>query len=331
MKHSLLLLILLVFLGACATPPGPTRPGLTEEDRVVRLQVYLDNQNFGPGVIDGRLGEFTSKAAHRLLLSRGLPMTDDLDELERLLPLGQVDPIYTVYEIREADTRQVGEVPRRPEDQAKLRRLPYRSLHEFVAEKFHSDRAFLARLNRDLDMNHLRPGDRVKVPNVGSPFRIESLETGKTLPRRSELVRRVIEIDTRSRMLEVYDGNQLLAAFPITPGSANLPAPPGTWRIDSMTLLPWFRRDEKMLKEGERSDDYLMIPPGPNSPVGVIWMGLNRRGIGLHGTDGPETIGRAASHGCVRLANWDAIKLSRIVSAGCPVKIDLFAVTAPQE
>ena len=115
---------------------------------------------------------------------------------------------------------------------------------------------------------------------------------------------------------------QLLASFPITPGSTTLPAPPGTWKIENMASMPYFRYDESMLEHGVRSDNFVNLPPGPNSPVGVMWMGLNKSGIGLHGTANPETIGRAASHGCIRLANWDAVKLSQMVTVGVTVHID---------
>src|SRR5436305_4797536 len=85
--------------------------------------------------------------------------------------------------------------------------------------------------------------------------------------------------------------------------------------------LPTFRWDERMLKRGERSKNFHILPPGPNSPVGVVWIALNKRGIGIHGTDDPDTIGQAVSHGCIRLANWDVVRLAAKVKAGVQVSV----------
>ena len=112
-----------------------------------------------------------------------------------------------------------------------------------------------------------------------------------------------------------------MASFPITPGSQRLPAPVGTWKIVKVTILPNFRWDEAMLQHGRRGRDYYLIPPGPRNLVGVVWIGLNKKGIGIHGTDNPDTIGRSASHGCIRLANWDAIRLANQVTTGMMVEI----------
>src|SRR4029077_7496736 len=97
-------------------------------------------------------------------------------------------------------------------------------------------------------------------------------------------------------------GDKIVCSYPITPGSTKLPAPIGVWKIVGIATLPWFRWDEAMLEHGYRSDNYFNIPPGPRNPVGILWMGLNKRGIGIHGTNSPNTIGRGASHGCIRLA-----------------------------
>jgi lipoprotein-anchoring transpeptidase ErfK/SrfK len=122
-------------------------------------------------------------------------------------------------------------------------------------------------------------------------------------------------------LLEVFDNNQLVCVFPITPGSTALPAPIGTWKIQGAATWPWFRYDEGMLNYGVRTENYYNLPPGPNNLVGVLWMSLNKTGIGIHGTNNPETIGRAASHGCIRLANWDAIRIKDLVSIGNTVII----------
>src|SRR5260370_37548534 len=104
-------------------------------------------------------------------------------------------------------------------------------------------------------------------------------------------------------------------------GSKSLPAPIGTWKVVKVTTMPIFRWDEAMLKHGRRSSDFYTIPPGPRNPVGIVWIGVNKKGIGIHGTDSPDTIGRSASHGCIRLANWDAARVVNQITVGMTVEI----------
>ena len=122
-------------------------------------------------------------------------------------------------------------------------------------------------------------------------------------------------------MLELSQDGKLVGSYPITAGSESLPAPEGKWFVKGMAWMPTFRWDKAMLQKGERSDNACELPPGPNNPVGILWMQLNRDGIGFHGTDDPETIGRASSHGCIRLANWDALDLAKKVLPGVKVTI----------
>jgi lipoprotein-anchoring transpeptidase ErfK/SrfK len=130
-----------------------------------------------------------------------------------------------------------------------------------------------------------------------------------------------VKIDTKTNMLGVFDADKLVAAYPVTIGSAKTASPIGEWKVQRIVKLPHFRWDPEMLKHGVRSGHFHVLPPGPNSPVGVIWIALNKKGIGLHGTNEPETIGRAVSHGCVRLANWDVVRLAQKVKPGVPVSI----------
>lgn len=122
-------------------------------------------------------------------------------------------------------------------------------------------------------------------------------------------------------MLEVVQGDKIVAAFPVTIGSTETGTPTGTWTIKGMERFPKFRRDEMMLREGERSGKFLMIPSGPNNDVGVIWIELDRKGLGIHGTKAPDSIGRSGSHGCIRLANWDVLRLAGLVKGGVKVEV----------
>ena len=291
-----------------------------EREITTRLQIFLDQQNFGPGKIDGRPGEFTLKALGRYQLAHGLTVTSKLADACQL-PLDSVYPIYTTYTIKDEDLKHVGNAPHKPAEQAKQKSMPYESLLEFLEERYHSDPEFLRKLNKELDCDKLKPGDVVRVPNV-APFKIEDVhEVGRITPV-PEYKKRRIHVDTKQKMLDLYEGEKLLAAFPITPGSEKLPAPPGTWHILGIATLPWFRHDEGVLNYGVRTDHFYNIPAGPNNPVGVVWIGLSKPGIGIHGTNTPETIGRSGSHGCIRLANWDAIRLITMVTEDMKVVID---------
>ncbi len=305
-----------------AAAPRPT-PALSVDD-ATRLQIFLDRENFGPGKLDGKSGEFTRKALVRYGRAHGgkaYPLPGPA--LMATLPEAAGIRPFTTYTVTAADAAQVGPVPEKVSDQGKLKALTYTSVLELLAERFHSERDFLRRLNPGVSLDTLAVGSMVKVPAVENPLYVPKLaQHGHLIPPRPEFQPRVVLVHTKEKMLDVLEDGQLLASFPITPGSTVLPAPPGTWRIANMASMPYFRYDEAMLNHGVRSDNFVNLPPGPNSPVGVLWMGLNKSGIGLHGTANPETIGRAASHGCIRLANWDAVKLSQLVTTGTTVKID---------
>jgi lipoprotein-anchoring transpeptidase ErfK/SrfK len=302
------------------TPPPKVYPVALpnyDEETATRLQIFLDNVDFGPGKIDGRMGEFFRKALISYKHARNMKKTGAVDQWM----LDQVPVTYTTYTIKGDDLAFVGDLPSDHAAQAKLKFQPYTSMLEFVAERFHSAEDFIRKLNgdRDVDLERLEPGDELKVPNV-LPFEIEKVRE-EQLKENPAFKTRKVFVDTKERLAEVFDNDQLVCVFPITPGSTSLPAPVGTWHIVGITTWPWFRYDEGMLNYGVRTENFYNLPPGPNNLVGVVWAGLNRPGIGLHGTNNPETIGRAASHGCIRLANWDAIRLKDLVSVGNTVII----------
>jgi lipoprotein-anchoring transpeptidase ErfK/SrfK len=300
-------------------PSVPRAEPVSAQEVLTRLQIFLDQRSFGPGKIDGRWGEFTAKALVRYQISNGQPPTGQIDPAMQLA-LSKIFPIYTDYTITAADLQRVGDVPSKPSQQAKKKAMLYRSMGEFLGERFHADPDFIAKLNKDKKIDLLKVGDVVRVPNVPE-FKIEDVKEVDHIPVRPELSKRVIKIDTRYRMLDVYDGDKIVCSYPITPGSTRLPAPIGVWKVVGIATLPWFRWDEAMLNHGYRSDTYFNIPPGPRNPVGILWMGLNKRGIGIHGTNSPNTIGRSASHGCIRLANWDAARVVNQVTEGVVVQI----------
>lgn len=300
-----------------ASTPGAIPVALPnyDEETATKLQIFLDNNDFGPGKIDGRLGEFFRKALVHYKRAHGMAETGAVDTWL----LDQVPETWTTFTIPPEAENFVGQTASKPSEQSKLKRLNYGSLLEFVAERYHSAEDFLKKLNPGVNLEALKVGDTVKVPNV-LPFKIEDLKEGFA-EKNPAFANRKIYIDTKDRFLLIYDDKQLVAEFPITPGSSTLPAPMGLWKILGIATLPTFRHDEGVLQHGEKSSVFYNLPPGPNNPVGILWMGLNKPHVGIHGTNNPETIGRAASHGCIRTANWDAARVKELVTVGNPVSI----------
>lgn len=305
-------------VSASTVIPDPLPRAPEPVEGILQLQIFLDAQLFGPGQLDGRPGELTSTALKRYQRAQGLPETDPQSHT---LDLASVPRNYATYAIRPEDLQYVGDLPTQPSAQSRKKYLPYDSLLEFLTERFHSAPELIEFINRPMKMSALKPGDVVKVPNV-QPFLIEELSQIASLPEIPEYRDRVIKINTREKRLELFEGEKLLASLPITPGSGYLATPPGTWHVLGITEMPTFRWDKSVLEYGVRSDDFYELPIGPNNPVGVMWIGLNRPGIGIHGTNQPQTIGRSASHGCMRVANWDVVRLAKMITKGAVVIIE---------
>jgi len=305
-------------------------------EAATRLQVFLDRADFAPGKIDGHYGQFTVKALVLFRQSRGekpAPPPDKPDTAPDVsgIDLASIDPLFLDYTVTEADVAHLGPVPEAVSAQAKLKAMPYQTAAEALAEKFHTDADFLSALNPGKTKD-IKAGDTLRVPNV-RPFdltTVKNLKPGSKLAvndseeeekEEPEAGKTTVKIDTQTSMLTVHEDGKLIAAYPVTIGSEQTESPIGDWKVRGVAKLPDYRHDEALLKKGERSDTFHLLPPGPNNPVGVVWIALNKKGIGLHGTSDPDSIGRSASHGCVRLANWDVIRLAEKVKAGVPVSI----------
>lgn len=301
-------------VAASCSSMGPMVPSFSPEarDRAVKVQIFLDSKRFGPGVVDGKPGEFTRKALAVYRQANGLPdgWVPDVENMQA----------FTTYTVTSRDLGAFGPMASEPEEMARLKRLPYEHLLELLSERYHTTQTFIRELNPGVDVNSLPAGAQVRVPNIQSPLRIHDFP-GSYPALASGAANRHVIVDIQYRMLQVRQGETILAAFPITPGSEEHPAPVGEFRITGAVPYPWFRYDEGVLKRGERTETFYNLPPGPNSPVGILWAGLNRPGIGIHGSPTPDTIGRAGSHGCIRLSNWDAAVFRTLVNKGTRVTI----------
>jgi lipoprotein-anchoring transpeptidase ErfK/SrfK len=281
----------------------------------VRLQIFLDEKRFGPGFIDGKPGQFTTKAVHAYNRSVGR-IPDDwtalMEEVEK--NLGET---YALAIVPDIATQWVNpSLPTSYSAQAKQKRMSYRSYLEFMAERYHTSETFLAELNGSAVANGLKPRSAIQVPNI-APFLIEELAEGRTHKAEDILSTRTVVIDTKGRNLFIYERGEapavpgaavvvsekdedfepqrLIAMFPITPGKVQF-IHHGQWAIANCFELPSWRYDKQLLETGRRSKDpnqVLQIPPGPNLPVGILWSGLTKAGIGIHGTASPRTIGRS--------------------------------------
>jgi len=307
----------------------------------IRLQIFLDQQNFGPGVIDGKPGLFTEHAVMSWNEVHGHTHKDwsaALAAAQKAVPT----PLITVT-VPPLTEKWVN--PKLSNDriqQSKAKRLSYRSVGELMAERYHTDVDFLIEINSAKKIYELQAGQQVMVPHV-RPFEIENI-AGIQHKRDEAKAQRHVVVDTKRNQVRIFEAapvalvvvedeaaapakpvanRSLIASFPITPGKPQF-IHYGMWEVRTAVEFPTWRYDKLLLETGKRSKDPSKIhdlPSGPNSPVGVIWCGLNKSGIGLHGTADPETIGRAQSAGCIRLANWDAIRLPQLISPGSSVEI----------
>ncbi|MAB60899.1 MAG: murein L,D-transpeptidase [Verrucomicrobiales bacterium] len=292
-------------------------PSKKDTETILRLQIFLDESNFGPGKIDGQMGQFTKKAVAHYNYSKGIDYNNYYKVINE--SKNQIKDLYVTYSIKEQDLTYIGEVSLEPEEQSKIEYMYYRSVLEFVAERYHSDENFIRKINPDIEWETAKTNTEVKVPNI-TPFQIEDLGVDKSFRRDRKLSSRMVIIDTSQKLVAIWDKKKIVATFPITPGQEKF-IHRGNWIIQNMITTPTFRWDQSMLDTGKRSNKAYMLPPGPNSPIGIFWAGLSKGGIGLHGTASPHTIGRSRSAGCVRLANWDVVRLSKLVRPGAEVEM----------
>jgi lipoprotein-anchoring transpeptidase ErfK/SrfK len=282
---------------------------------VLKTQVYLDRAGFSVGALDGRWGRNTAIALFWFQKSRGVDAADPgaLDEPTfRSLAAnnGGVLPAISQRTLTADDVKgPFVTVPEDVYDKAKLDCLCYESLQEKLAERFHTTIEFLALLNPDVEFSTLGAGSTLWVPNVREPLTQD----------RPDIARVVISI--RGNTFNAFDaaGNLVFHA-PTTLGSKYDPSPRETVEVKKITLDPWFHYQPTLFHEVPDEEPEAHLPAGPNSPVGVVWIALSKPHFGIHGTSDPESIGYASSHGCVRLANWDANDVAHRVKPGVQVE-----------
>ncbi|HEX7150691.1 MAG TPA: L,D-transpeptidase family protein [Thermoanaerobaculia bacterium] len=279
---------------------------------VLKTQVYLDRLNFSVGALDGRWGRNSAIAIWWFQRSRGLPSTGSVDEATfRALAsgAGAVEAVRQVTLTEEDVKGPFVDIPDEVYDQAKLDCLCYESIKEKVAERYHVKQDFLEQLNPNVKFTQLKAGDTLWVPNVREPVTQD----------RGDITRVVISI--AGNTFNGYDAQgNLVFHSPTTLGSKYDPSPRETLEIKKVTFDPWFHYQPKLFHEVPDHEPEANLHPGPNSPVGIVWIALSKPHYGIHGTTNPETIGYASSHGCVRLTNWDAREIGHRVKPGVQVE-----------
>jgi lipoprotein-anchoring transpeptidase ErfK/SrfK len=277
-------------------------------------QIRLNQHGFSSGQIDGSLGVSTRRALAAFQETRGRAPTGQPDcATWRALDEGDEKPTLIPYTITADDVKGpfIERVPADMEAAARLPGLQYTSPIEALSERFHAAPAFLKRLN---PRARFVAGEQITVPAV-TPFN----EAARP-PHDAAAAGVSVRVSREQSTLRVTRSDGTLVFFaPVSSGSTHDPLPPGSWKVTSVTWRPAFHYNPDLFWDADPKEDAATIKPGPNNPVGVVWIGLDLEHYGLHGTPEPATIGATTSHGCVRLTNWDAARVAALVQPGTPV------------
>jgi lipoprotein-anchoring transpeptidase ErfK/SrfK len=309
---------------------APGTPGSPIDGQLFHAQVLLDSAGFSPGVIDGKNGSSFKDALHGFQEANGLDATGKLDGPTRtaLLKTSKVSTAYVKLGPDDVNSTYVYPLPSDPEKQYQYKFLGYRNMLEKVAERYHTTPATVVALNGPDKLIGL--GQMLRLPNVVPASRdykgsddkavrlMDLLNVDGNQPKGDYVV-----VDKSDRVLKVFSGpkpakgevtaGRLVAQFPVTMGSEHDPLPIGTWKVQTFSFLPPFHYQPNLFWDAKDTSKEHMLAPGPNGPVGVAWLDLTKEHYGIHGTPNPEKIGKTESHGCLRMTNWDVMRLARIM------------------
>ena len=284
--------------GATWTPSMKVNSAMT-----IKMQALLDWNHASPGAIDGGWGMNSKKALINFQTMQGLPANGKMDQktwdaLNKNIAANK--PVLVTYTITEDDVNtNFATMPAGSEAKSKMKGLYYQDIKEMFGERFHMDVRYLDKLNKN---KQYKAGETITVLNTRAPLK--------------QRINRVVA-NKADKTLYAYNDDKLVATYPTTVGSDSTPSPQGTFKIVNKVKMPWYKATV-----GEGADKKVhMLPPGPNSPVGVVWMGLSKPSYGLHGSPKPEGISRQASAGCVRLTNWDVLEVYANIENGATVEL----------
>ncbi len=302
--------------GAASLRAQTSPPHTTLDMQMLAIQVALDRAGFSPGVIDGRPGTNTQRAMDAYRQQHGQDVAPASDPT-------------TPYEITAQDAAGpfATSIPTDLIAQAQLPALAYRSIEEAIAERFHTTPDTIARLNPDVT---IEAGATILVPAVEPmtiPAEAPTQTFGTAAPAQptgtsgpAGLPQLIVRVSRTASAVSVADADGKVIFFaPVTTGSDKDPLPIGEWTVNGVQYNPPFHYNPELFWDADPSHTKARLPPGPNGPVGVAWIDISKEHYGLHGSPEPSQIGRTASHGCVRLTNWDVLRLAKLVSPGTRV------------
>jgi lipoprotein-anchoring transpeptidase ErfK/SrfK len=310
----------IIFFSANAPAKAQTTTQPRFDKARIRLawQIALEQANFSPGILDAQWGRKSDLALDEYA-ARFFPGVDKFDRQVYEALKVDVANAVTTYTITADDQAQVGDLPDDWNEKAKLDRLNYDSLLDCISEKFQCTRALLQSLNPGVNLNKIAVGTQLQVPNT-PPFAGSAAgadAASQTSPKAAYLT-----VDLKEKLIRAYDADNkqmLLLHCSVAKDKAKLPDHDAVVKV--LVADPNYTFNPEHWPEVHNVDHVLTIPPGPRNPVGVIWIGLDLPGYGMHGNPKPELIGKTGSHGCFRLTNWDAVRLYPFVKIGTPVKM----------
>lgn len=283
-----------------------TAPVNRSRQEIVALQVFLDREGISPGVIDGKMGDNVNKAiaAWQEMTGERLDPNNTDDILERLRNSGGMAIVDYTITAADAAGPYVASIPDDYAAKAQLPAMAFTSTTEALAERFHMDETYLKELNPGVDFTI--PGTIIKVASPGDAKKAQ--------------VARIVAHKGIKQVFAYDETGTLIAAYPATIGSSDTPSPSGTHTVERVALNPGYTYNPKINFQQGQNTQILQIPPGPNGPVGTVWIALSKPTYGIHGTPEPSKIGKTNSHGCIRLTNWDATELAKMVRPGVIVE-----------
>jgi lipoprotein-anchoring transpeptidase ErfK/SrfK len=272
--------------------------------QVLRVSILLDRMKFSPGEIDGIFGNNLARTVTAFRRAHQLPLDPVVDQAVWNLLNAGAGPLFVPYTITKQDVRgPYNPVPAAILGKAQLKRLGYESVEEMLGERFHVNPKVLAALNPGKDLH--AAGTVINVPDVLTP----------APPRPASLC-----VNGTDLTLQGLDAaGHILMSYPVSVGSKHDPLPVGQWQVAAIHPYPVYTYDSIHFWDASGPRTKAHVAPGPNNPVGVVWIGLSKNHYGIHGTPSPGLIGRGQSHGCIRMTNWDATELSTVIQPGLNV------------